>query len=57
MLKQYEAQAVHSHTGFLTFTQEYAMLHGSLPFSRDRARGALSHAFYSFSLLDICMRR
>ena len=52
LLVDFEAQALNSHTGFLTFMDEYRMKYdGELPFSDDRARRAFSHAFYSWSLL------
>ena len=51
VLVNYEAQALFSYTGFLTFINEYRMKYGTLPTTADRARKALAHGFYGWTLL------
>ena len=53
LLIDLETQMLLSHTGIETFTSEYVFKHGKarLPFSADRARHALTHAFFAWTLV------
>ena len=51
LLVGFEAQAVYSHTGFLTFVQEYQMKHGQAQVSVAWFRKLFAHVFYAWSLL------
>lgn len=53
LLRQYEVQAVCSHTGFDTFMSEYGLLHGGAQAAEvnTATRRRLSHAFFAWSVL------
>ena len=52
LLVDFEAQAVNSHTGFITFMMEYRMRNRvELPFSIGRARQAFARVFYGWTYL------
>ena len=53
LLRQYEVQAVCSHTGFETFMSEYSMRHDGREAAavNEKTRLRLSHAFFGWTLL------
>ena len=51
LLVDFEAQALFSHTGFLTFMDEYKYENGSLPCSMTRARQMFAHVYFAWMYL------
>ena len=53
LLRQYEVQAVCSHSGFDTFMSEYGLLHGGAQAAEvnTATRRRLAHAFFAWSVL------
>lgn len=51
LLRDYEAQALNSHSGFLTFMNEYRFKHRFLPCSMKRAPRVLTHVFLAWTYL------
>jgi len=51
VLVDYEAQALNSHSGILTFMQEYKMKYGPLHASANRANSLFGHLFFGWTRL------
>ena len=51
VLVGFETQALCSHTGFLTFMEEYRLMHGELHASMGAARQLLARLFFGWTLL------
>merc|ERR1712113_20929 len=51
LMRRFDVQALHSHTGWMTFCQEYRDLHGETSGTVDSDRKLFSHAWLVWALL------
>lgn len=52
LLKRFEVQALHSHTGWETYCEEYVAITGAAEVTHDSMRKSLAHTWLTWTLLE-----